>query len=126
MDCSPPGSSVHGILQARILEWVAISFSRGSSQPRSPALQADALTSETPGKTTKIKQCRKNICPFLLESRRPLSPQGLQTPFSAWGALDFLSTYLGIDCQSYIFIGKYLYKWTTEVQLTIFFNSQMY
>ena len=34
MDCSPPGSSVHGILQARILEWVAISFSRRSSQPR--------------------------------------------------------------------------------------------
>ena len=34
MDCSLPGSSVHGILQARILEWVAIPFSRGSSQPR--------------------------------------------------------------------------------------------
>ena len=34
MDCSPVGSSVHGILQARILEWVAISFSRGSSEPR--------------------------------------------------------------------------------------------
>ena len=34
IDCSPPGSSLHGILQARILEWVAISFSRGSSQPR--------------------------------------------------------------------------------------------
>ena len=34
MDCSLPGSSVRGILQARILEWVAISFSRGSSQPR--------------------------------------------------------------------------------------------
>ena len=34
MDYSPPGSSVHGILQARILEWVAISFSRGSSWPR--------------------------------------------------------------------------------------------
>ena len=34
MDCSPPGSSVHGISQARILEWVAISFSRGSSRPR--------------------------------------------------------------------------------------------
>ena len=32
--CSPPGSSVHEILQARILEWAAISFSRGSSQPR--------------------------------------------------------------------------------------------
>ena len=34
MDCSPPGSSVHGILQARRLEWVAISFSKGSSRPR--------------------------------------------------------------------------------------------
>ena len=34
MDCSPPGSSVHGILQARILECIAIPFSRGSSQPR--------------------------------------------------------------------------------------------
>ena len=34
MDCSPPGSSVHRILQARVLEWVAISFSRGSFQPR--------------------------------------------------------------------------------------------
>ena len=34
MDCSPPDSSLHGISQARILEWVAISFSRGSSQHR--------------------------------------------------------------------------------------------
>ena len=34
MDCSPPGSSVHGISQARILEWIAVSFSRGSSGPR--------------------------------------------------------------------------------------------
>ena len=33
-DCSPPGSFVRGILQARILQWVAISYSRGSSQPR--------------------------------------------------------------------------------------------
>ena len=54
MDCSPPGSSVHGILQARILEWVAISFSRDlpnpGIEPRSPTLQADALASEPPGK----------------------------------------------------------------------------
>ena len=34
MDCNLPGSSVHGILQARVLEWVAISFPRRSSQPR--------------------------------------------------------------------------------------------
>ena len=52
MDCSPPGSSAHGLLQARILEWVAIPFSMGSSlpriEPRSPALQADSLWSEAP------------------------------------------------------------------------------
>ena len=34
MDCSPPGSSVHGISQARRVKWVAVSFSRGSSQSR--------------------------------------------------------------------------------------------
>ena len=38
MDCSPSGSSLHGILQARVLEWVAISFSRGSSWPRDRTL----------------------------------------------------------------------------------------
>ena len=54
MDCSLPGSSIHEIFQARVLEWVAISFSRGSSWPRDrtqvSALQADALQSELPGK----------------------------------------------------------------------------
>ena len=48
MVCSPPGSSVHGILQARMLEWVAISSSRDlpnpGIEPRSPALQADFFT----------------------------------------------------------------------------------
>ena len=39
-----------GILQAKILEWVAMPSSRGSSQPRDPALQADSLPSEPPGK----------------------------------------------------------------------------
>ena len=54
VDCSPPGSSVHGILQARILEWVVIPFSRGLPNPGigpgSPALQADSLLPEPPGK----------------------------------------------------------------------------
>ena len=56
-DCSPPGSSVHGILQTRILEWIAIPFFRGSSnmgiEPRSPALQADSLPTELQGKPFK-------------------------------------------------------------------------
>ena len=46
MNCSLTGSSVHGILQVRILEWVAISSSRESSQLRFPALQADSLPTE--------------------------------------------------------------------------------
>ena len=59
IDCSLLGSSVHGILQARILERVAMPSSRGSSQPRdrtrSPTLQADSLPSEPPGKHTMQK-----------------------------------------------------------------------
>ena len=51
---APPGSSVHGILPARILEWIAIPFSRDlpnpGMEPGSPALQADSLPSEPPGK----------------------------------------------------------------------------
>ena len=68
MDYRPPGSSVHGILQARILEWVA----RGSSprdlpnpgmEPRYPTLQADSLPTELPGKPCfKNRGFRIHIC----------------------------------------------------------------
>ena len=68
MDCSPSGSSVHGISQARVLEWVVISSSRGFPNlgiepvpPVSPALQANSLPSEPSGKPftvyTSIKWC---------------------------------------------------------------------
>ena len=57
MDCNLPGSSVHGILQVRMLEWISISFSRGFSQSRdqtlislTPAWQADSLPTVLPGK----------------------------------------------------------------------------
>ena len=53
--CSPPGSSRHGVLQARILEGVAILFCRGFSdpgiKPMPPALQADSLLSEPPNES---------------------------------------------------------------------------
>ena len=78
MDYSLPGSSIHGIFQARILEWGAISLSRGSSQPkgiryRSPTLQADSLLSEPPGnkpvswkKLSALTQEYHGLClPFL-------------------------------------------------------------
>ena len=54
MDCGPPGSSVHGIFQERILEWVVMpspgDLPSPGSGPRSPALQADSSPSEPPGK----------------------------------------------------------------------------
>ena len=48
--CNPMDHTVHGILQVKILEWVAFPFSRGSSQPRSPTLQVDSLPAEPQGK----------------------------------------------------------------------------
>ena len=76
MDCSLPDSSVHGILQARILEWVAISFSRGSSQPKewmNPHLlhwQADSL----PWRHKRVLQAKTLECiasPFSRGSSQP-------------------------------------------------------
>ena len=66
MNCSPPDSTVHRILQARILEWVAIPFPgdlpNPGIEPRSPALQADSLTSEPSGKPSdNIRQDPKII-----------------------------------------------------------------
>ena len=107
MDCSPPGSSVHGLLQARTLEWFAMPSSRGSSNPEmepwSPALQAGSFPSEPPGKPTlpvsrslilasaiclKCKCCHVSPAPWVeplqwipLTSGPPSRP-GLCSPFS--------------------------------------------
>ena len=97
MDCSPPGSSVHGILQARILEWGAISSSRGSFQPRDCTgiscvilhWQADSFTTEPPGKPHCHLYCwqkvlqrkqgrRKPLLPFLLSALVPVPIYGSQ------------------------------------------------
>ena len=60
MDCSPPSSSVYGIFQTRILEWVAISSSRGSSQPRDwtqvSCIADRCFITETPGKPLSLKE----------------------------------------------------------------------
>ena len=64
-DCSLPGSSVHGISQAKILQWVAISFSRGSSRPEiepgSPALQVNSLLTEFQGKSLVFYSFTKDL-----------------------------------------------------------------
>ena len=54
MDCSPPGSSVHGVLQARILEWVAMPSSRGSYPPRD---QTQVSYVSCTGKRVLYHQC---------------------------------------------------------------------
>ena len=58
MDCSPPSSSVYGISQARILEWIVISFSGGSYQPRDqtmcPSLAGGFFTTESLNRRKQI------------------------------------------------------------------------
>ena len=66
MDCSPAGSSVHGILQARILEWVAISYSVGSCWPRD----------QTQGLNPGLLHCRQIL--------HQLSPQGSPMNHCRW------------------------------------------
>ena len=73
MDCNLPGSSVHGILQARILEWVAISFSRGSSQPRD----------QTQGSNPGLPHCRQTLYP--LSHQGSLKPELLLLQISKGG-----------------------------------------
>ena len=67
MDYSLPGSFVRGILQAKILEWEAMPSSRGfpnpDIEPTSPALQADSLPSEPPGKPKEPKGTKNTIFP---------------------------------------------------------------
>ena len=105
MDCSPPGSSVCGSLQARILEWVAVPFSRGSSRPRdgtqisyTSCLAGGLLPQVPPGKplpaqapsmaqgardawwprysSSVLSQTWKNMFSFLLSNIRPHFPGG--------------------------------------------------
>ena len=108
MDCSPPGSSVHGILQARILEWVAIFSSRGSSQPRdrthascSSCIAGRFFTPEPPGKAKgysvcvcAVAQSGPTLCNLLDFSLLGSSVHGiLQARLLEWVAISFSKGY---------------------------------
>ena len=91
MDCSLPRSSVHGIFQARVLEWVAISFSRGSSPPRDQTwvsrIVGRRFTIEPPG---KIKKNTADVLFFLV-----LKPRNEQMCFMAYNMVKlFVEVYL--------------------------------
>ena len=87
-----PGSSIHGIFQARILEWVAHSFFRGSSQPKyqirgsvSPVLQADSIPTEPWGKPLSLVQLFTT--PWLVNFQALLSMQFSRQDY--WSRLPF-------------------------------------
>ena len=62
--CQPMDYIVHGILWARILEWVAFPFSNPGIEPRSPTLQVDSLPAEPPGKSLAYKCLQTlSLCP---------------------------------------------------------------
>ena len=87
MDCSPPGSSVHRIFQARILECIAISFSRGSSQPRDQicisCVASGFFTSEPPGALSILST------PWTVAYQAPLSMGFSRQEY--WSGLPFPS-----------------------------------
>ena len=72
MDCRLPGSSVDGIFQARLLEWVAISFSRGSSQPR-----GQTQVSHIAGRHFTVWAAREALRLLLCKTQTP-------SPYSLW------------------------------------------
>ena len=88
--CDPMDYTVHGILQTRILEWVAFPFSRGSSQPRSPALQADSSPAEPQGKPKNT-----GAYPFSSRSFQPRNWTGVSFIadrfFTSWATREALT-----------------------------------
>ena len=81
MDCNLPGSSLHGILQARVLEWVAISFSRGSSQPRD-----QTWVSRIPGRHFNLRANRYRVATKTgTGNHLNPAPDWWCTPKAEWG-----------------------------------------
>ena len=82
--CNPTDYTIHGIFQARILEWVAVPFSRGSSQPRYrtqvSSLWADSLPAEPPGKPRNTGVGSLSLLQWLFPTQE--SNQGL--PHCRW------------------------------------------
>ena len=119
MDGSLPVSCVHGILQARVLEWVAISFSGGSSRlrdrTRSPALQADALPSEPPEsylRQERIELSTDQSWPYcLLTWQVLLSKLPVKVYASVVQSLSCLTLHEPTDCSMTAFL-SFIISWS--------------
>ena len=112
MDCSLPGSSVHGILQAIVLEWIAISFSRGSSQPRDQTrvfcIAGRFFTTEPSGKP-RYKQHTWNFIEWgtlkVIWNFKTFSGIVQEKSENVWGALqNLLFTSWTVTPLAYIYI----------------------
>ena len=113
MDCSLPGFSMHGNFQAKVLDWVAISFSRGSSRPRNQTRVSWIagrrltlwVTREAHGRENKAQRCRIGVCSTVngLEATAQPSPPALPSlaRMSAAGWLCFprAGVWLGPLCE---------------------------
>ena len=98
--CNPMDYTIHGILQARILEWVAFPFSRGSSQSRDqtqvPTLQEDSLPAEPQLRVVKWSEVAQS-CPTLCDSMDCSLPgSSLQGILPPW---DFPGKSTGVGCR---------------------------
>ena len=115
MDCSPPFPSVHGISQARILEWVAISFSRGSFQPGDwnclLYCQAGSLPLSPPIQNKKFKK-RKDILKKNILNKWGWSFEPVRWVF-AWGGQGSKWLSLWAPClRSWVFMNRLTSKFT--------------
>ena len=101
MECSLPGSSVHGISQARILEWVVISFSRESSHPgiepislMFPVLEGRFFTTEQPGKPNmSLQSSIRNSC---------VMDKGVDFGMNAWVGIQALPLISGVTLSRFL------------------------
>ena len=107
--CDPMDYMVHGILQARILEWVVFPFSRGSStpgiKPRSPALQVDSLPAEPQGKPKNTGVCSLALLQGIFPTQE--SNQGLLH----WGWILYQLSYQGSPSSFSLWLSKKTFVW---------------
>ena len=124
-DCSPPGSPVHAILQARILEWVAILFSRVPSWPRDQtqfsALQVDSLPSQSPEKPNVNAMC---VYHFFLAIKAPWWYNCLNKSSYTFSLLWLKWVSLWYSPNFYTCIRKLFFLPTTDITCCILWSSQ--
>ena len=115
MDCSLPGSSAHKTLQARILEWVAISYSRGSSQPREPATLASPALEGRFFTTVPLEKPIHASTPSLTQHLPNPVNEGIKTDY--WTTEDAL-TFCSVPCRDRSFSKFYSTQWSLHLTST--------